>query len=108
MEKTLREVCAELQISRRAVQGYEKMGLVTPSGKNKYGYLLYGEEEVRMIRRIHFYQRIGFSLREIKALRSAERDAERAALLTRARELEKKREELGELIQQIMQTIETL
>lgn len=38
-EKTLREVCAALQISRRTIQGYEKAGLVSPSGKNKYGYL---------------------------------------------------------------------
>ena len=26
--KTLREICDELNVSRRAVQGYEKMGLV--------------------------------------------------------------------------------
>ena len=44
MQQTLRQVCTELNVSRRAVQGYEKAGLVAPSGKNKYGYLLYGEE----------------------------------------------------------------
>ena len=45
MEKTLRQVCTELKVSRRAVQGYEKAGLVAASGKNKYGHLLYGEPE---------------------------------------------------------------
>ena len=43
-EKTLREVCAALSISRRTIQGYEKAGLVSPSGKNKYGYLLYDQK----------------------------------------------------------------
>ena len=33
---TLREVCDLLGVSRRAVQGYEKVGLVEPSGRNKY------------------------------------------------------------------------
>ena len=55
MEQTLRQMCAELKISRRTVQGYEKAGLVAPSGKNKYGYLLYGAAERERIRLIHFY-----------------------------------------------------
>ena len=43
--KTLREICNILEVTRRAVQGYEKAGLVTPSERNKYGYLLYNEIE---------------------------------------------------------------
>ena len=35
MQQKLRQVCAELKISRRTIQGYEKAGLVAPSGKNK-------------------------------------------------------------------------
>lgn len=34
-EKTLREVCDLVGITRRAIQGYEKAGLVVPVGKNK-------------------------------------------------------------------------
>ena len=45
MEQTLRQVCTGLKLSRRAVQGYEQAGLVATFGKNKYGYLLYGEPE---------------------------------------------------------------
>lgn len=36
---TLREVCDSLGISRRTVQGYEKEGLVAPTGKTERGYL---------------------------------------------------------------------
>ena len=42
--KTLSEVCSVLEVSRRAVQGYENAGLVSATGKNKYGHLLYDEE----------------------------------------------------------------
>ena len=34
-EMTLRELCDSLGVSRRAVQGYEKAGLVSPEGKTK-------------------------------------------------------------------------
>ena len=37
MQQTLRQVCAELKFSRRTIQGYEKAGLVAPSGKTNTG-----------------------------------------------------------------------
>lgn len=72
MEKiTLREVCNRVGVSRRAMQGYEKVGLVVSSGKNKYGYLLYDEKEVEKIRRIKQYQDFGFKVKEIVVLMDA-------------------------------------
>ena len=68
MEKLLREVCEMLNVSRRAVQGYEKTGLVKPTGKNKYGYLLYDEAAIDRIRSIKQYQDFGFSIKKIKLL----------------------------------------
>lgn len=69
--KTLREVCNMVGVTRRAIQGYEKIGLVVSSGKNKYGYLLYDEEAVGKIRTIKQYQEFGFKVREIKELLGA-------------------------------------
>ncbi|MBQ1826934.1 MAG: MerR family transcriptional regulator [Erysipelotrichaceae bacterium] len=66
--RTLREVCATLHLSRRAVQGYEEMGLVKPAARNKYGHLLYDEKTVGRIAGIQFCQRLGLSLKEISAL----------------------------------------
>ena len=66
--KTLRERCNILEVTRRAVQGYEKAGLVTPSERNKYGYLLYNEIEQERIKKIKLYQQFGFKLKEIKDL----------------------------------------
>ena len=38
---TLHELCDAFGISRRTVQGYEKLGLVRATGRNPRGYLLY-------------------------------------------------------------------
>lgn len=108
MQQTLRQLCAELKVSRRAVQGYEKVGLVAPSGKNKYGHLLYGEPERERIRLIRFYQQLGFSLKEIKSLLEASAPVRKAALQAKVTELEAKDIHLQELIQQAKEYIATL
>ena len=66
--KTLHEVCDELGVTRRAIQGYEKAGLVLASGRNERGYLLYDEMCQERIRQIKLYQQLGFKIKEIKNL----------------------------------------
>ena len=108
MDQTLRQVCAELGLSRRAVQGYEKEGLVTPSGKNKYGHLLYGEPERERIRLIRFYQQLGFTLKEIKGLVDAAGPVKKAAIQAKVAELEAEHTRLREVIRQAKEYIATL
>lgn len=66
--KTLREVCNQVGITRRAIQGYENAGLVKSTEKNKYGYLLYDDTTIEKIRIIKQYHNFGFSIKEIKNL----------------------------------------
>ena len=63
--KTLKDVCNELKISRRIVQGYEAKKLIKPVSKNKYGHLLYDDETVKRIAFIRFSQETGLSLDDI-------------------------------------------
>ena len=107
-EKTLREVCATLQISRRTIQGYEKAGLVVPSGKNKYGYLLYDQKAQERIQTIRFYQQLGFSIREIQTIADAPPALQKAALVQRINALQTKQIQLHHLIQQAKQYITIL
>lgn len=65
---TLREVCNMVGVTRRAVQCYEQEELVSSTGKNKYGYLLYDEEAVMRIKEVKMYQDFGFALKDIKVL----------------------------------------
>ncbi len=108
MKKTLSQVCAELNVSRRAIQGYEKIGLVSPAGKNKYDHLLYGEPERERIRIIRFYQQLGFTLKEIKVLLSSCPSERKAAIRAKVTELEAKNVRLQELIRQAEEHIATL
>ena len=63
---TLAHICKELHISRKVIQGYEKHGLVCPQGKDRYGHLIYDYETTKRIIRIRFYQKLGFSVKEIQ------------------------------------------
>lgn len=72
--KTLKEVCMEFDVSRRAIQGYEKAGLVKATRKNKYGYLLYNQKAQERIERIKLFQDLGFSIKEICTLIDAPKD----------------------------------
>ena len=64
-ERTLKEVCNAYGISRRAIQGYEKAGLVSATGKTKHGYLLYDNLSQERIKKIKLFQDMGFSIKEI-------------------------------------------
>ena len=65
MNVSLKVICSRYGISRRAIQGYEKEGLVKPSSKSKRGYLLYDEETIGKIVFINMCQEIGFKVKEI-------------------------------------------
>lgn len=108
MDDTLRQVCAELGLSRRTIQGYEKAGLVAPSGKNKYGHLLYGKPEQERIQLIRFYQQMGFPLKEIKSLLEAPDSVKKTVLQAQVKKLEAEHTRLLEVIRQAKEYIAAL
>ena len=96
--KTLSEVCSVLEVSRRAVQGYENAGLVSATGKNKYGHLLYDEEAQRRIKQIRLLQQLGFRVKEIKEIIDAPNFDREKALEQQIELLTLKKEHLENLI----------
>ena len=98
-DKTLREVCEALHISRRTIQGYEEAGLIRATGKNKYGYLLYNEEVQRRIADVRFYQELGFTRKEIREILSMSRPGRREKLQKRIDELETENKRMRELME---------
>ena len=89
-DMTLREICNALNISRRAVQGYEKAGLVSASGKNERGHLIYDENAQKRIKQIKMFQQMGFSIKEIKMIIDAPKDILKSEL---EKQVEKRKEE---------------
>lgn len=84
----LREVCELYHVSRRAVQGYEKAHMVTASGKNKYGHLLYDSDAQKRIFMIKQYQDMGFQIKEIQKIIDAPDEILKETLLQRKEALE--------------------
>lgn len=96
--KTLHEVYEELGVTRRAVQGYEKRGLVKPSARNKYGHLLYDDHAQKRIALIKDYQKLGFKLKEIESLIDAPSQVVKEALEKQVIKLQEERNEKDVLI----------
>ena len=105
---TLHEICVDAGVSRRAVQGYEKAGLVSASGKNERGYLLYNVYSQERIKKIKFFQQLGFTIKEIKGIIDAPNDVLKAALEERIEELKGEKVNMEHLINKAYELIKTL
>lgn len=108
MDMTLREIGNTYGVSRRAVQGYEKAGLVAASGKNERGHLLYNKALQERIKRIKLFQQMGFTIKEIKNLIDAPNDVLKVVLEKQAKKLKEQKENMEILIAEIYELIENL
>lgn len=107
-KKTLHEVCEALQVKRRAIQGYEKAGLVSCSDRNKYGHLLYDEQAQKRIETIKFYQQLGLSIKEICAIIDADRSVVRAMLIRQIHYLINEKKEIEDVIKKAYELLDEL
>lgn len=106
--KYLREVCDELKVSRRAIQGYEKAGLVSPTDRNKYGHLLYDDKAQKRIETIKLYQQLGFSIKEITQLIDAPQPVIKQALKKQVVYLKGEKERIDLLIERAYELMEMM
>lgn len=107
-ELTLRQVCSVVNVSRRAVQGYEKAGLVTATSKNERGHLLYDENARERIKRIKLFQDMGFTVREIAEIMDETDDVLKEALKKRLEILKSKYRQTEEMIGIVQDMIDKL
>ena len=107
-EITLREMCTSFGVSRRAVQGYEKAGLVSATSKNKRGYLLYDSGAQERIRKIRLFQEMGFRIREICVIIDAPNPVLKAALEERIERLKEESEHTELMIRKAHEMMEKL
>ena len=105
---TLREICETFGVSRRALQGYEKAGLVASTGRNKYGHLFYDEKARERIAEIKFYQQLGFSIKEISDIIDASNGVVKNALERQVQKLVEEKKQIDYLIERANQIITKL
>lgn len=105
---TLKELCIQENITRRTIQGYETAGLIQPSSKTKRGYLLYDLKAQERVRKIHMYQKFGFSIQEIQYLMDVSEEILKKNLLLKQNELVEKEKDLEQTILVIKKYIKDL
>jgi MerR family transcriptional regulator, thiopeptide resistance regulator len=62
---TVGEVARLAHISVRTLHHYDRIGLLTPTGRSPAGYRLYSEADLHRLRRVLFYRELEFGLDEI-------------------------------------------
>lgn len=107
-DMTLHEICDAFDVSRRAVQGYEKAGLVAPTGRNERSYLLYNEKAQERIKTIRMYQQMGFTIKEIAVIIDAPDDILKHALKAQIIKLTENRDKLEMTIRKMQTMIKEL
>lgn len=105
---TLREVCNDTGFSRRAIQWYEHVGLVSATSKNERGYLLYDEVAQARLNKIRLFQKMGFTIKEISQIIDAPNHILKKALADREKKLRTSITQSTEMIQIIQEMIQKL
>ena len=96
--KTVHEVSRLTGVSIRALQYYDRIGLLRPSARTAAGYRLYGDEDIAKLRQILLYRDLEFPLKEIRELLSLPQAEQKARLSGQIRRLAGKKERLEQLI----------
>lgn len=95
----INEVIKQVQLSKRAVKYYEQEGLLIV-GKDQNGYRNYSADNIRTLKEIAAYRKLGISIKEIKALLAGnDQDLLRQIYETKKMELDENRQELAALEQ---------
>jgi DNA-binding transcriptional MerR regulator len=72
VEYTIGHIAKLAHVSVRTLRHYDRIGLLHPSAHSEAGYRLYSSQDLERLQRILCYRQLGFSLRQIKALLSAQ------------------------------------
>lgn len=97
--KTITEAAKIVGLSRRMIQEYEGARVaIKPSRRNKYGYLMYDEVCINRLWQIRFYKELGYGKAAIKKIFDNPSYDHAAALGSQIEMLEKKKQEIENLI----------
>lgn len=95
---TVNEVSKLTGVSIRALQYYDKIGLLKPAGYTGSGYRLYDDRALEMLQQILLFKALEFSLKEIKEILSRPDFDRKKALEQQIMLLTMKKEHLENLI----------
>jgi DNA-binding transcriptional MerR regulator len=74
--RTVGEVAALAGVTVRTLHHYDRIGLLSPSGRSAAGYRLYTPADLDRLHQVLLYRELGFSLEDVAALLSDDADPE--------------------------------
>lgn len=101
----VKEVAKIAGISVRTLHYYDEIGLLKPDESSASGYRLYSERNLDQLQQILFFRTLDFPLKEIKTMMEDKSYDRLEALYIQREQLQKKRDNLNELLYTIDQTI---
>ena len=107
MEYTIQELSRLSGVTTRALRWYDKIGLLTPSGRTEGNYRLYGPAEVDRLQDILYYRALGVELAQVKRILDDPSYNRLAVLRSHPAALEAERERVQGLINSVKETILT-
>ena len=107
MEYTIQELSRLSGVTTRALRWYDKIGLLTPSGRTEGNYRLYGPAEVDRLQDILYYRALGVELAQVKRILDDPSYNRLAVLRSHLAALEAERERVQGLINSVKETILT-
>ena len=84
---TISEIGGIVHLSRSALIYYDRIGLLSPSGRSSSDYRLYSEEDLAKLKKIICYRSLGISLKDIPPLLDLEGRESNALLIQRIMEI---------------------
>jgi DNA-binding transcriptional MerR regulator len=74
--RTVGEVAAMAGVTVRTLHHYDRIGLLSPSGRSTAGYRLYAPDDLDRLHQVLLYRELGFSLEDVAELLSDDADPE--------------------------------
>ena len=74
--RTVGDVAAMAGVTVRTLHHYDRIGLLSPSGRSAAGYRLYAPEDLDRLHQVLLYRELGFSLEDVAALLTDDADPE--------------------------------
>ena len=84
---TITKLARRFGLSRSTLLYYDRIGLLSPSGRTSAGYRIYREEDAERLERIHRLRAAGLALADIAVLLARECEPECGVLQKRLREV---------------------
>jgi len=105
---TIKEIAKLANISTRTLRFYYRIGLLSPSHKDKNGYRIYNTESVDTLQQILFFKELGYSLDRIHHIMNNESFNRLESLYEHLSSLKEKQQHITNVIDLVHKTIDNI